>query len=69
MLEMCTAMKQAGIIMYTLTFGNTPDSGTQSLYRNCATDPEMYFHAPSNSDLQQAFVQIADELSNLRIAE
>ena len=29
----------------------------------------MYFHAPSNSDLQQAFVQIADELSDLRIAE
>jgi hypothetical protein len=29
----------------------------------------MYFHAPSDSELQQAFVQIADELSNLRIAE
>ena len=29
----------------------------------------MYFHAPSSSTLQQAFVQIADELSALRIAE
>lgn len=69
MLEMCTAMKTASIIIYTITFGNTPNSGTQALYRNCATDPEMYFHAPSSSQLQQAFVQIADELSNLRIAE
>ena len=69
MLEMCTAMKTASIIIYTITFGGTPNSGTQTLYRNCATDPEMYFHAPSDSELQQAFVQIADELSNLRIAE
>jgi hypothetical protein len=29
----------------------------------------MYFHAPTNTTLQQTFVQIADELSSLRIAE
>jgi Flp pilus assembly protein TadG len=78
MLEMCTAMKNAGkltpadkdgIIIYTITFGGTPNSGTQTLYRNCATTPDKYFHAPSESVLKQAFVQIADELSNLRIAE
>ena len=29
----------------------------------------MYFDAPTGTALQQAFVQIADELSALRIAE
>jgi len=68
MLELCTAMKNEGIIMYTITFQeNDPD--TQQLYRDCATDDDHYFNSPSNSELQQAFVQIADELSALRIAE
>jgi Flp pilus assembly protein TadG len=69
MSAMCEAMKAQGIIMYTITFGAAPDAGTQDLYRDCATEEDMYFHAPSNSTLQQAFVQIADELSALRIAE
>jgi hypothetical protein len=29
----------------------------------------MYYHAPSGTALQQAFVEIADQLSSLRIAE
>jgi Putative Flp pilus-assembly TadE/G-like len=69
MSAMCEAMKAQGIIIYTLTFGATPDAGTQDLYRDCATEEDMYFHAPSSTVLQQAFVQIADELSALRIAE
>jgi hypothetical protein len=55
--------------MYTITFGGTPDSGTQQLYRDCATEEDMYYHAPTNSQLQQVFVTIADELTKLRIAE
>jgi hypothetical protein len=69
MLDMCQTMKGQDIIIYTLTFGGSPNAATQQLYRDCATEPDMYFHAPSNSELQQAFVQIADELSALRIAE
>ena len=69
MLAMCTAMKAEGIIIYTLTFGAAPDAGTKDLFEDCATDLDMYFHAASSSTLEQAFEQIADELSNLRIAE
>jgi hypothetical protein len=69
MLDMCEAMKAQDIIMYTITFGGTPDSGTQQLYRDCATEEDMYYHAPTNSQLQQVFVTIADELTKLRIAE
>jgi hypothetical protein len=69
MLDMCETMKAQDIIMYTITFGGTPDAGTQQLYRDCATEEDMYYHAPTNSQLQQVFVTIADELTKLRIAE
>jgi hypothetical protein len=68
MLELCTAMKNEGIVIYTITF-KLNSASAQDLYRSCASRPSQYFNSPSNSDLQQAFVQIADELSNLRIAE
>ncbi len=69
MLNMCQAMKDQDIMIYTMTFGPSPDAATQSLYTNCATKPDMYFNAPSGSALQAAFEQIADQLSSLRIAE
>lgn len=65
----CRQMKDAGIRLYTITFGSTPDGSTQTLYRNCATKPEYYFHSPSNDDLKVAFRTIGGHLSNLRIAQ
>jgi hypothetical protein len=69
MLALCTAMKDQDIIIYTMTFGPAPSTATKDLYTSCATKPDMYFDAPTDSALQQAFVTIADELSALRIAE
>jgi Flp pilus assembly protein TadG len=68
MLELCSAMKEQDIIMYTITF-QVSNTTTQNLYRSCATDNDHYFNSPTNSQLDEAFEQIADELSNLRIAE
>jgi hypothetical protein len=68
MLELCEAMKAQDIVLYTITF-QLSNTTTQNLFRSCATDDDFYFNSPTNSDLQQAFVTIADELSKLRIAE
>ncbi len=68
MLDLCNAMKEEDILLYTITF-RLNDSATRSIYENCATSVDHYFNSPSNSDLQQVFVEIANELSNLRIAE
>ncbi|MEQ9189775.1 MAG: pilus assembly protein TadG-related protein [Alphaproteobacteria bacterium] len=66
MLAVCTAMKAEGIRIYTITFQQ--NNGTlQNLYRDCATAPGMYYNSPSNAELQDAFHQIAEDLSNLRI--
>jgi Flp pilus assembly protein TadG len=64
----CTAMKNAGIRIYSITFGG-PDATAQNLFRNCATTPAMYTHAPSPADLRDAFRAIGGELANLRIVE
>ena len=65
----CEAMKAEGILIYAITFGSTPNSTTQDLYSNCASEPTYYWHAPNNSTLQTVFAEIGEQLSNLRIAE
>ncbi len=65
----CEAMKAEGIIIYAITFGSTPNSSTQSLFRNCATKNSFFFHAPSNAELQDVFTTIGRQLSNLRISQ
>ena len=67
--SLCTTIKQTGIKIFAITFGPTPNSGTQSLYRTCASNPGFYFHAPSNDELQDAFDAIGRQLSNLRLSQ
>lgn len=64
--RLCTRIKQAGITVYTITF-NVSSSGTQTLYRNCASRPEYYFNSPDAAALRGAFREIAGQLANLRL--
>lgn len=66
--KVCTAMKNAGVIIYTIAFDN-PDTATQNLMRNCASQNAFYFNSPSTAALQSAFKQIGDSLSNLRVSK
>jgi Flp pilus assembly protein TadG len=65
--KVCTAMKNAGVIIYTIAFDN-PDTATQNLMRNCASQNAFYFNSPTTTALQNAFRQIGDSLSNLRVS-
>ncbi len=69
MARICEAMKDEGIILYTITFGSSPDTATQQLYRTCASSAGHYFHSPSNGDLSGIFQAIGRQLSELRIAQ
>jgi len=69
MARTCTQMKTEGIRIYSIIFGASPDSTAQTLFRNCATQPSMYFYAPDNATLASAFKAIGGELANLRIVE
>ena len=68
MSTMCTTIKASGIKIYTITFGSSPDSATQTLFRNCASEPSWYFHAPNTDQLHTVFTQIGRQLSNLRLS-
>lgn len=66
--EVCTNMKAAGVIIYTITFQLT-SSSTKTFYRNCASDPDKYFDSGNNAALQATFRDIAEQLINLRVTK
>jgi Flp pilus assembly protein TadG len=66
--SVCSQMKQNGIIIYSIAFGN-PGTAAQTLMRDCASKDDFYFNSPDNTTLQQAFRAIGDSLANLRISK
>lgn len=68
MARLCENMKDEGIVIYAITF-QLNDEPTKELFRNCASDPSKYYDSPSNEQLRTTFVEIGNELTNLRIAE
>lgn len=71
---LCSAMKQKGIIIYTVTFELGTDSASndaRNLFRNCATKPDYYFDTCGScqTNLQTAFRKIGDSLANLHISQ
>lgn len=65
----CTAMKNVGINIYTVTYGADVSTDTKNLMRNCASNNDFFFDAPAGGDLSAAFQQIGDSLSNLRVSK
>ncbi|MDQ0325644.1 Flp pilus assembly protein TadG [Rhodopseudomonas julia] len=65
--QVCTSMKNAGILVYTIAF-NKPGYSTEQMMRRCASQDSFYFDSPDTSALQTAFKQIGDSLSNLRVS-
>lgn len=66
-LALCTAMKSAGIYIYTIGLGPSYDINA-TLLRNCATADNYYFYSPTTAELQSVFDAIGDSLSNLRVS-
>ncbi|WP_183393957.1 TadE/TadG family type IV pilus assembly protein [Hansschlegelia beijingensis] len=64
----CSSMKSAGIIVYTVAFDN-PGGATKSMMQNCATSAAYYFDAGNQAALNTAFRTIGDSLSNLRVSK
>jgi len=64
----CNNIKAEGVVIYTIGF-KVNDTTTKNLLRNCATEPDMYYNSPSNSQLASIFKDIAQGLSELRVAK
>ena len=64
---LCTNMKNAGIVIYTVRVEVT--TGSSSLLRNCATTPDKFYDVQSASNLTAVFSAIAGSIENLRITQ
>ena len=74
-LAVCSAIKSASrnaggeeeIQLYTIGFQVT--SASKALLKSCASKPDMFYDSPSNDELAAIFQDIAQGLSELRIAQ
>ncbi len=66
--NLCTNMKDEGIIVYTVGFEVGAGSGADTFLNACATDDDHYYLADNSTELKKAFKQIATSISMLRIA-
>jgi Flp pilus assembly protein TadG len=68
--SLCSAMKAAGITIYTVGF-TIPSSDTTAinLLTQCASDPGKFYSAADGTQLQQAFRDIAIKLSSLYLSQ
>jgi hypothetical protein len=63
LLSTCTAMKTAGIEIYTISF-DAP-TALHATFQSCATSPDKHFvNAVSNEQLEAAFGRIGEDLVN-----
>jgi len=67
--EICTGMKNAGILVYTIAFGTSISGSTQTMLTNCATSADNYYESPDAATLTLAFRAIGAELKNLHLSK
>lgn len=68
-LDVCDALKEKKILVYTITFDSGVDQATKDLFQECATQPSMWYDAPSQQKLIEVYQTIAKELSNLYLSK
>ncbi len=66
--KVCSNMKAAGIIIYTVPVEVT-DTNIKSLLQTCASSSDKYIDVSSSSQLSAAFANIAGSISAIRISQ
>lgn len=66
---LCTNMKNAGIIVYTIGFGTNISAVSLTNLRNCASSPNQFFNAQNGDQLRVTFRSIAFTLTQLRLTQ
>jgi Flp pilus assembly protein TadG len=65
---LCTNMKAAGIIVYTVGFQISGDVPATNLMNSCATDPAHVYLPTTGSALQDAFHAIGQDINGLHLS-
>lgn len=67
--EFCDAMKDEGIQIYTVYFGNSSSSAGARVMQDCASSDTTYYEATSSSSLINAFGNIAKKIQSIYLAK
>lgn len=71
MANMCSTLKSNGVVIYAVIFdhdGSAGDANTQATFQSCASDPSKYFISFTNQDLINAFQNIGQSITSLRLS-
>ena len=61
--ELCTRMKDTGVVVYAIGFGISSGSSQERLLKDCATDDTKWFFPYDGEQLRAAFQTIGKQLS------
>jgi len=67
--SLCTSIKAAGIIIYTVGFDVGNNTSVQNFMRDCASTTSNYYLASDGAALRAAFVAIAQDINSLRLTQ
>lgn len=67
--RLCEAMKEKGIIVYTIAFDLVNAPAALTLMQECATDGTHFYRADNTSELKQAFRDIARKISSIYLSK
>lgn len=65
----CDAIKKKDIRIYTVYFGNSPNSAGAKVMQYCATDSSTYFMATNGAALISAFQKIANQIQAIYLSK
>jgi hypothetical protein len=65
----CSHAKTAGIVIYAVFVDLNGTQGNSTVLQNCATDASHYFDLTTSGEVVTAFNQIAQQITNLRVAQ
>ncbi|MDP3405328.1 MAG: ubiquitin-activating E1 FCCH domain-containing protein [Brevundimonas sp.] len=65
---LCTSIKQAGVVIYTVGFGVPSGGGAASFLASCATSSDHAFLPTTGANLTESFAAIGRDITRLRIS-
>lgn len=67
--ELCSRMKDEGIIIYTVGFNIAANSSPAITMRDCASDLSKYFQPATGQELVEDFAEIGQDITELRLSQ
>jgi Flp pilus assembly protein TadG len=66
--DVCEILRDKEVLVYTITFDDGVSEDTKQIFEDCATQPSMWYDAPTQARLLEVYQTIAKELANLHLS-